>query len=30
MARDAMAIFPDGKHKTALVEAVEFCISRRR
>lgn len=28
IARDAMAIFPDCKHKSALLEAVEFCVSR--
>ncbi|HXK53046.1 MAG TPA: polyprenyl synthetase family protein [Hyphomicrobiales bacterium] len=28
MARDALAIFPDGKHKAALQEAVDFCIAR--
>lgn len=28
MAKDAMAIFPDGRAKSALLDAVEFCISR--
>lgn len=28
IARDAMAIFPDCKHKAALLEAVEFCVAR--
>jgi octaprenyl-diphosphate synthase len=28
MACDALAIFPDGEHKEALLEAVAFCISR--
>ena len=28
MARDALAIFPDGAPKKALLEVVEFCVSR--
>ena len=28
IARDALALFPDGAMKQALLEAVEFCISR--
>ncbi len=28
IARDALAIFPESEHKTALLEAIEFCISR--
>jgi octaprenyl-diphosphate synthase len=28
IARDALALFPDGAMKAALLEAVEFCISR--
>lgn len=28
IARDALAPFPDSPHKTALLEAVDFCISR--
>jgi octaprenyl-diphosphate synthase len=28
MACDALAIFPDGREKAALLDAVEFCISR--
>ena len=28
IARDALAIFPDGEWKAALLEAVDFCISR--
>jgi octaprenyl-diphosphate synthase len=28
IARDALAIFPDGPHKAALLEAVDFCVSR--
>ena len=28
MARDAMAIFPDSAHKGALVDVVDFCVSR--
>ncbi|MGE3830028.1 MAG: polyprenyl synthetase family protein [Parvibaculaceae bacterium] len=28
IARDALAIFPDGAHKAALLEAVDFCVSR--
>ena len=28
ISRDALAIFPDGTHKTALLEAIEFSISR--
>ena len=28
IARDALAIFPDSAHKTALLEAVDFCVSR--
>jgi octaprenyl-diphosphate synthase len=28
MAKDAMAIFPDNQAKSALLDAVEFCISR--
>ncbi|MGE0212479.1 MAG: polyprenyl synthetase family protein [Parvibaculaceae bacterium] len=28
IARDALAIFPESKHKTALLEAVEFCVAR--
>lgn len=29
MAKDAMAIFPNGKHKSALVETINFCVSRK-
>jgi octaprenyl-diphosphate synthase len=28
MARDALAIFPESREKSALLDAVEFCISR--
>lgn len=28
IARDALAIFADCKHKSALLEAVEFCVAR--
>jgi octaprenyl-diphosphate synthase len=28
IARDALAIFPDSKWKSALLEAVDFCIVR--
>ena len=28
IARDAMAIFPDSPHKSALIDAIEFCIAR--
>jgi octaprenyl-diphosphate synthase len=28
VARDALAPFPDGAHKSALLEAVDFCIGR--
>ncbi|MCP8939270.1 polyprenyl synthetase family protein [Alsobacter sp. SYSU M60028] len=28
MARDALALFPDGDMKDALIEAVDFCIAR--
>lgn len=28
IAKDALAIFPDSKHRQALTEAIEFCISR--
>ena len=28
MARDALAIYPDGPMKRALLEAVEFCVAR--
>ena len=28
IARDALAIFPDGDIKNALLEAVDFCVSR--
>jgi octaprenyl-diphosphate synthase len=28
IARDAMAIFPDGPYKAALLEAVDFCVAR--
>ena len=28
IARDALAIFPDSSHKQALLEAVDFCVSR--
>jgi octaprenyl-diphosphate synthase len=28
MARDALAIFPQGEMKTALLETVDFCVSR--
>ncbi|MCF6200040.1 MAG: polyprenyl synthetase family protein [Hyphomicrobiaceae bacterium] len=28
MAKDAMAIFPDGKHKSALIETIDFCVAR--
>ncbi len=28
MARDALAIFPDGEMKSALLETVEFCVAR--
>ena len=29
IAKDAMAIFPDSPHKSALIEAIDFCVSRR-
>jgi octaprenyl-diphosphate synthase len=28
IARDAMAIFPDSDAKSALLEAIEFCVDR--
>ncbi len=28
VARDALAPFPESPHKSALLEAVEFCIGR--
>jgi octaprenyl-diphosphate synthase len=28
VARDALAPFPDSPHKSALIEAVDFCIGR--
>ena len=28
IARDALAIFPESAHKTALMEAVDFCVNR--
>ena len=28
IARDALAIFPDGAYKSALLEAVDFCVAR--
>lgn len=28
MARDALALFPESTHKAALLEAVDFCITR--
>jgi len=28
IARDALAIFPDSDHKTALLAAVDFCVNR--
>ena len=28
VARDALAPFPDSAHKSALIEAVDFCIGR--
>jgi octaprenyl-diphosphate synthase len=28
IARDALAIFPDSDHKSALAEAVDFCVAR--
>jgi octaprenyl-diphosphate synthase len=28
IARDALAIFPDGAYKEALLEAVDFCVAR--
>ena len=28
IARDALAIFPDSPHKSALLEAVDFCVQR--
>jgi len=28
IARDALAIFPDGPYKAALLEAVDFCVAR--
>ncbi len=28
MAKDALAIFPDGKHKSALTETIDFCVRR--
>jgi octaprenyl-diphosphate synthase len=28
IARDALAIFPDSRHRSALLEAVEFCGTR--
>jgi octaprenyl-diphosphate synthase len=27
-SRDALAIFPDGEWKAALLEAVDFCVAR--
>ncbi len=30
MAKDALALFPDGPMKRALLEAVDFCIARAR
>ena len=29
MAKDALAIFPDGKHKSALLETIDFCVTRK-
>ena len=29
IAKDAMAIFPDSKHKSALLETIDFCVSRK-
>ncbi len=29
IARDAMALFPDGKHKAALIETINFCVARK-
>jgi octaprenyl-diphosphate synthase len=29
IAKDALAIFPKGNHRAALLEAVDFCVSRR-
>lgn len=28
IARDAMDIFPDSKHKSALLEVIDFCVAR--
>ena len=28
IARDALDIFPDSKHKSALLEVIEFCVAR--
>jgi octaprenyl-diphosphate synthase len=28
IAADALAIFPDGDHKQALLDVVEFCVAR--
>ena len=28
MARDALALFPDGAMKQALLDTVDFCIAR--
>jgi 3-hydroxybutyryl-CoA dehydrogenase len=28
MARDALALFPDGAMKAAMLETVDFCIAR--
>jgi octaprenyl-diphosphate synthase len=28
IARDALAIFPECRHRSALLEAVEFCVTR--
>jgi octaprenyl-diphosphate synthase len=28
IARDALALFPDSKMKTALAKTVDFCIAR--
>jgi octaprenyl-diphosphate synthase len=29
IAKDALGLFPDGKHKSALVETINFCVSRK-
>ena len=29
IAKDALAIFPDEKHRAALLETVDFCVARR-